>query len=207
MKLPSIVKCAFTGRWFENLKYYCWSTCGQFVKVILNCTLHRCIACCLGYARCATIYWFDMELLKHRCPNECKEFAARDFSFLKTIKQSSRMALDQLHEQNSNYIKSVSGATSLINRQDDSGLVRWELCGPELCRIIEEFEEVESSTTHEKSKSTMKTTLHLRRISLRTPPHYLIISQITRSYSMALPWSSTQIWYLKATFIATWSNC
>ena len=62
------------------------------------------------------------------------------------------MALDQLHEQNSKYIKSVSGATCLINRQDDSALVRWELCGTELCRIIEEFEEVESSTTHEKKQ-------------------------------------------------------
>ena len=90
-----------------------------------------------NYARCATIYWFDMELLKHRCPNEYKEFAAGNFSFLKTNKQFSCMALDQLHQQNNKYIKSASGATSLINQLDDSRLVRWELCGPELCRIIE----------------------------------------------------------------------
>ena len=50
------------------------------------------------------------------------------------------MSLDQLHEQNNKYIKSVSGATSLINRQDESALVRWELCGPELCRMIQDFE-------------------------------------------------------------------
>ena len=78
-----------------------------------------------------------MELLKHRYPNEYKEFAARNFSFLKTNKQFSRMALDQIHEQNNKYRKSVSGATSLIDRQDDSALVRCELCGPELCQIIE----------------------------------------------------------------------
>ena len=128
-----------------------------------------------------------MKLLKHRCHNESKEFAVQNFSFLKTNKKFSRMALGQLHEQNNKYIKSVSGATSFNNRQDDSALVRWELCGPELCRIIEKFEEVESSTTHEKSKRTMETALHLRRISLRTLPHYLIISQITPSYSMTLP--------------------
>ena len=93
-----------------------------------------------------------MELLKHRCPNESKEFAVQNFSFLKTNKKFSRMALGQLHEQNNKYIKSVSGATFFINRQDDSALVRWELCGPELCRIIEKFEEVESSTTHEKKQ-------------------------------------------------------
>ena len=59
-----------------------------------------------------------MELLKHRCPNKYKEFEAGDFSFLKTNKQFSRMALDLLREQNYKYIKSASGATSLINRQD-----------------------------------------------------------------------------------------
>ena len=89
-----------------------------------------------NYASCATIYWFDMELLKHRYPNEYKEFAVRNFSFLKTNKQFSRMALDQIHKQNNKYRKSVSGATSLIDRQDDSALVRCELCGPELCQII-----------------------------------------------------------------------
>ena len=92
-----------------------------------------------SYARCATIYWFDMELLKYRCPNEYKEFAAGNVSFLKTNKQFSRMALDQPHTQNNRYIKSVNGATSSINRQDDPALVKWEMCGPELCRIIEEF--------------------------------------------------------------------
>ena len=49
-KLPSIVRCGFTGRQFKILEYCCQSTCGQFVKVILNCTLFvdRCIVCCLG---------------------------------------------------------------------------------------------------------------------------------------------------------------
>ena len=77
-----------------------------------------------NYARCATICWFDMELLKHRCPNEYKEFAAGNFLLLKTNKQFSRMALDQPNKQNNRYIKSVNGATSLINRQNDSALFR-----------------------------------------------------------------------------------
>ena len=83
-----------------------------------------------------------MELLKHRYPSEYKKFAAGNFWFLKTNKEFSRMALDQLHEQNNKCIKSVSSATPIIYWQDDSALVRWELCGPELCRIVEEFEEV-----------------------------------------------------------------
>ena len=73
------------------------------MNVILNGKLHLCIACWFrlhvailtldryNYARCATIYWFDMELLKHRCPNEYKECAAANFSLFKTNKQFSRM--------------------------------------------------------------------------------------------------------------------
>ena len=71
---------------------------------------------------------------------------------MKTNKHLSRIALDQLNEQNNKYIKGVSGATFLINQQDDSAFVRWELCGSGFCCIIEEFEEVESSTTHEKKQ-------------------------------------------------------
>ena len=52
-----------------------------------------------NYGLCATIYWFEMELLKHRSRNEYKEFAAENFTLLKTNKQFSRMALDQLYEQ------------------------------------------------------------------------------------------------------------
>ena len=55
-----------------------------------------------------------MELLKHRYPNEYKKFAAGNFSLLKTNKEFSRMALDQLHEQNKKCIKSVSGANPII---------------------------------------------------------------------------------------------
>ena len=62
------------------------------------------------------------------------------------------MALDQLHKEHNKYRKSVSGATSLFNQLDESALLTWELCRPELCWIIEEFEEVESSTTHEKKQ-------------------------------------------------------
>ena len=105
-----------------------------------------------NYVRSTTIYWFDMELLKHLCPNEYKEFTAGNFLFLKTNKQFSLIPLDKLHEQNNKYIKSVISANSLINWQDDSALVRWELCRPELFQIIEEFEEDESSTTHEKNQ-------------------------------------------------------
>ena len=50
------------------------------------------------------------------------------------------MALDQIHEQNNKIIKAVGGATSLLKTQDESALIRWDTCGPEVTRIILECE-------------------------------------------------------------------
>ena len=36
------------------------------------------------------------------------------------------MTLDQLHEQNIETIKCVSGATRILNREEESALIRWE---------------------------------------------------------------------------------
>ena len=51
--------------------------------------------------------------------------------FKKTVVQFSKMARDQVHEQNNEVIKGTSGAMLLLNRQDESGLEHWELCGHE----------------------------------------------------------------------------
>ena len=50
------------------------------------------------------------------------------------------MGLDQIHEQNNKIIKGSGGASDLLNKEDDSALLRWEVCSPELARIILEFE-------------------------------------------------------------------
>ena len=49
-----------------------------------------------------------------------------NFSFPKNNTLFFRIALDQLHEQNNKVIKGISGATSVINRKDESALNRWE---------------------------------------------------------------------------------
>ena len=41
------------------------------------------------------------------------------------------MATDQLHEQNNEVIKGVSGATDVMNREDQAGVERWGLCSPD----------------------------------------------------------------------------
>ena len=66
------------------------------------------------------------------------------------------MGLDQMHQQNNNLIKSYGGASDLLNKVDDSALIRWETCNPDIARVILEFEDcldrneirAESSTKH-----------------------------------------------------------
>ena len=65
----------------------------------------------------------------------------RCFSFAKTKGPFSRMALDQVHDQNNEIIKGLGGATSLLNTQDESVFIRWETCGPEVARTLSEFKD------------------------------------------------------------------
>ena len=37
-------------------------------------------------------------------------------------------------------IKGCGGATDIVNKVDDSTLIRWETCGPDIARLILEFE-------------------------------------------------------------------
>ena len=64
------------------------------------------------------------------------------FSFQKTFTEFSRIATDQVHEQNNKVIKGHVGATHLLNKEDESALIRWETCGPDIARIVSEFEDL-----------------------------------------------------------------
>ena len=68
------------------------------------------------------------------------------------------MALDQLHEQNNRTIKGLM-ASNFANRVDDLALIRWETCGAEISRIINESEdtfgpETENSSNHHENSSS-----------------------------------------------------
>ena len=62
------------------------------------------------------------------------------FAFQKSNKKFSLIGTDQAHDQNNADIKGMSGATSVLNKDDESGLVQWELCLHELSLIINEYE-------------------------------------------------------------------
>ena len=94
-----------------------------------------------NYVRWLTIHVFDPISLPTTHPNVYKQMLKGFFSFAKTKRPFSQMALDHVHEQNSKVIKGVGGATSLLNTQDESALIRWETCGPEVARIVSEFQD------------------------------------------------------------------
>ena len=94
-----------------------------------------------NYARWLIIHVFDLISLPTTHPNVYQQMFKRFFSFAKTKRPFSRKALDQVHEQNNKISKGVGGATSLLDTQDESAPIRWETCGPEVARILSEFED------------------------------------------------------------------
>ena len=50
------------------------------------------------------------------------------------------MGIDQAYEQNNTVIKGMGRATSVLTKDGEFGLARWELCLHELSLIINEYE-------------------------------------------------------------------
>ena len=103
-----------------------------------------------NYARWLTVHLFDLTCLEFTCPDIYNEFMKGNFTYQKTRAKFSKMAPDQNNEK----IKGVGGAVHLVNREDESGLIKWELCGPELVMIVDEFEQ--SIQTRDASNEPIK---------------------------------------------------
>ena len=65
------------------------------------------------YVIWGTVHVFDLMTLFSICPDVFLEFAKDHYSFQKSNKKFSNMALDQVHEQNNEKTKGASGATYL----------------------------------------------------------------------------------------------
>ena len=62
-------------------------------------------------------------------------------SFQKSYREFSQLGLDQVHEQNNAVIKGSGGASDLLKKVDESALLRWEVCYPEVACLLLEFED------------------------------------------------------------------
>lgn len=91
-----------------------------------------------NYARWLSIHIRDMCMLKDVNPEVHIEFQNGAFTINKTGNPFSSMAIDQAHEQNNAMVKDDGGAVGLT--ENPGALRRWMVSGPEISRMINEFE-------------------------------------------------------------------
>ena len=91
-----------------------------------------------NYARWLPVHIRDMLALPKTCPEVYKNFCNGAFTSNKTQRKFSSMALDQAHEQLNANVKGDGGAVGLT--ENEVGLRRWMIAGPEIAHMIEEFE-------------------------------------------------------------------
>lgn len=104
-----------------------------------------------NYARWLSLHYRDMCELPLKHPDVYAEFRNGSFVVHKTKRLFSSIALDHAHEQVNAVVKGEGGAVGLT--ENPAALRRWMVAGPELARMVEEFEEVisasESQNHHE----------------------------------------------------------
>ena len=94
------------------------------------------------YSRWLSVHIRDMALLSENHPRIYAEFCAGKFVVHKTCNKFSAMAIDQCHEQNNAVVKELGGAVGLMT--DPGALRRWTVAGPEVARMVNEFEALQS---------------------------------------------------------------
>ena len=92
----------------------------------------------IHYSRWLPVHIRDMLSLSEKHPEIFEEFHAGKFVVHKTSNKFSAMAIDQCHEQNNATVKESGGAIGLTS--NPSALRRWMVAGPEVARVVTEFE-------------------------------------------------------------------
>ncbi|KAJ8396338.1 hypothetical protein AAFF_G00019150 [Aldrovandia affinis] len=101
-----------------------------------------------NYARWIPVHLRDMVTLVTKHPSVYAQFLAGNFTVKKTTHAFSAIALDQAHEQNNALVKGDGGAVGLT--ENPAALRRWMVSGPEMARLISEFQ----ATTEKRMKKT-----------------------------------------------------
>eukprot|EP00058_Branchiostoma_floridae_P011619 XP_002597107.1 hypothetical protein BRAFLDRAFT_76362 [Branchiostoma floridae] len=114
------------------------------------------------YARWMSVHVRDMQNIDSSFPDVAREFRSGKFVMAKSERKFSHMAIDQGHEQNNGLMKEDGGIIGLT--QDADAMLRWAVTGPELVRVISEFEKSISGRKesamqihhHEQTRSTQR---------------------------------------------------
>ena len=93
-----------------------------------------------------------MRSLDQMVPHVASEIKKGLFTMNKSLKRFSSISIDQAHEQNNAMVKGEGGAVGLT--ENPNALRRWMLSGPEMARLVNEFEAgmVPDTGTEENSK-------------------------------------------------------
>ena len=112
-----------------------------------------------NYARWIPVHLRDMVALEDKHPDVFAEFMAGNFTVKKTTHAFAALAIDQAHEQNNASVKGDGGAVGLT--ENPAALRRWMVSGPEIARVIAEFQATADTRTkktdfrhHEQTKLT-----------------------------------------------------
>lgn len=100
----------------------------------------------INYARWVSVHIRDMKLLHETNPEVATFFKTGGFTVQKGPRKFSAIAIDQAHEQNNKIVKCDGGAIGLT--ENPNALRRWMLGGPELARVLNEFENKDSVDTN-----------------------------------------------------------
>ena len=90
------------------------------------------------YARWLSIHLRDMMYLEKMHPDVYQEFQKGKFVVHKSMTEFSGLAIDQAHEQANAVIKGDGGAIGIT--EDASALRRWMVAGPEVSRLVGQYE-------------------------------------------------------------------
>ena len=106
-----------------------------------------------NYARWIPVHLRDMVTLPTAHSEVAREFEAGNFTIQKTSRQFSAIPIDQAHEQNNAAIKGDGGAVGLTD--NPAALRRWMMAGPEITRLIGEFQDEPDCGTDHQTHGTM----------------------------------------------------
>jgi hypothetical protein len=103
-----------------------------------------------NYCRWLPVHIRDMQELPIKHPDVYEKFTSGFFVVHKTRKRFSAMALDQAHEQENAVVKGEGGAVGLT--ENPGALKRWMISGPEIARIVKEFETATATSSDDCQK-------------------------------------------------------
>ena len=105
-------------------------------------TLMKCVELCFSlghihYARWLSVFLQDLQLLKTEDENLYKQFR-NHVSVTSSKEKFSKIAFDQIHEQNNKKIKATSGTINLVNKEDGTYMRKLEICNTEILQFLEQ---------------------------------------------------------------------